>query len=139
MSRWSLLVFGLACTLVQASQPLYRWTDAQGVVQFSDVAPAQGAFDVIQPSPPALTPLPPPPKLPKTSSSRPTQAEKRRAEQIDRQLAREQRQLKKRCRDWQRELEHIQQQLRAGYREPKGNRLRARRRMLSDWIYEDCR
>lgn len=42
------------------------------------------------------------------------------------------------CRAWEVEKERIHEQLRNGYREPKGNRLRERHRDLSDLIYREC-
>jgi len=42
------------------------------------------------------------------------------------------------CQAWEAEKERIQDRLRAGYRENTGNRLRARRRELSDLIYANC-
>lgn len=42
------------------------------------------------------------------------------------------------CDAWEREKERVQNQLRAGYREPRGNWLRERKRTLSELIYKNC-
>jgi len=44
----------------------------------------------------------------------------------------------KQCREYEAELERINNQLRAGYREPKGNRLRAKRRRLRSREFNEC-
>lgn len=42
------------------------------------------------------------------------------------------------CARWERELKNIQSQLRAGYNEPRGNYLRAKRREVNELIRENC-
>jgi hypothetical protein len=42
------------------------------------------------------------------------------------------------CNSWENQLKTVQSQLRAGYKEPKGNRLREQRRALSEKIRENC-
>jgi|GEM_PF-612081 len=43
------------------------------------------------------------------------------------------------CQGYRKLITSINKQLRSGYREPKGNRLRAKRRELSDKLYRECR
>ena len=42
------------------------------------------------------------------------------------------------CDNWRAKLTNIQSQLRAGYKEPKGNRLRKQRREVSELIKDNC-
>lgn len=42
------------------------------------------------------------------------------------------------CVSWKKQRENIQNQLRAGYKEPRGNYLRGRKRELSDLIAKHC-
>ncbi|PCI47955.1 MAG: hypothetical protein COB51_05425 [Moraxellaceae bacterium] len=43
------------------------------------------------------------------------------------------------CVHYRKQIDGIQSQLRAGYTEPKGNKLRAKRRALSNRLYRECR
>lgn len=43
------------------------------------------------------------------------------------------------CQRYRKELKNIQSQLRTGYTEPKGNKLRAKRRSLGYRLYSECR
>ena len=42
------------------------------------------------------------------------------------------------CNVWRKAIDKINQRLKAGYKENTGNRLRERRRQLSDLIYKNC-
>lgn len=43
------------------------------------------------------------------------------------------------CAHYRKQVDGIQSQLRAGYTEPKGNKLRAKRRALNNRLYSECR
>ena len=43
------------------------------------------------------------------------------------------------CDSWRAQVERIEARLRAGYREPTGNRLHAKKRELEERIFDECR
>lgn len=66
--------------------------------------------------------------------SRLTTQQKRQRE-VQQAAARQERQ----CTRYRNKLARIEQQLDAGYREPKGNRLRQQRRELQSTLFRECR
>ncbi|MFC4258453.1 DUF4124 domain-containing protein [Marinobacter lacisalsi] len=115
---------------------IYSWKDADGVVHFSDREPDNGGARQVEPAVPVLVPmnenleaaeaitetvrLPEPANGGRSSSGAERQKKKRR------------------CDKYRRQLDNIQSQLRAGYSNAQGNRLRERRRSLSRKLSREC-
>lgn len=75
-----------------------------------------------------------------TATSKPTRksrltAQQKRNRAVQQTAERQERQ----CVRYRKQLERIEQQLDAGYREPKGNRLRQQRRELQSTLFRECR
>lgn len=122
------------------AEPIYRWHDAQGHVQFSESKPLQSTYEevnqqalplvhdmqsLVEPAK-KITHKPTKSKTAKSNSA----ASHRRAAAHDKAI--------RRCNRYQEQLETIQQHLHAGYREPTGNRLRAKRSQLEERIRKEC-
>ncbi len=106
-----------------ASATIYSWIDEHGQRHYSDSAPAQHSdqsvvevplADINRQSPPA-----------KIDYRRATRQPDKTAHH---QRASAQRKRRQHCEKIQRRLDAINKQLRSGYREPKGNKLRQQRR-----------
>lgn len=119
--------------LTPVSADVYRWVDDDGGLHFSDRALAPGAEAMARPG--AVNRVP---AVTTASAGQPGTASGRRSapRQADpAQRARQQRT----CDDYLKRLDRIQSQLRAGYSNAKGNRLRAQRRSLSERYHRECR
>lgn len=127
------LVTGLALAgwAVVAQAQVYSWQDKEGQRHFSDHPPAGGAEHRALDELPDLNTMQPPGASPyrPLTSSRPSAGSATRAVDVP----------NPRCESLERRLEAVQQQLRAGYGEPRGNRLRARRRELTAAYRRECR
>ena len=133
---WPLFVFSTILSLSPAAfAELYQWTDADGVVHFTDQKPA-GQRSAIRQLPEVSTV--------QTRSSGSFRyngetgsqnargkAQRRRAGRASADEAA--------CVKTRASLEKVQSQLRDGYREPQGNRLREKRRVLRDRYAQLCR
>ena len=76
----------------------------------------------------------------RSTASKPTRksrltAQQKRNRAVQQAAERQERQ----CVRYRKKLERIEQQLDAGYREPKGNRLRQQRRELQSTLFRECR
>jgi hypothetical protein len=116
---------------------IYRWRDAQGKLHYGELVPQDADYEQLDQStlPPVHT-LPVAEKSPQveTTSNR---AQQKKSRPKSRRGVQENSRIK-RCRRYQEQLETIQSKLRAGYREPQGNRLRAKRRQLEQHQREEC-
>lgn len=135
---------GVMCLLllpaVGHTSDVYRWQDEEGRVHFSDRALAEDAEPV--------TPSASVNRLPAFST---TTARSRGAagavteqpasnrERLSRQSRAALERQRRSCDDYQRRLDRIQSQLRAGYSNTRGNRLRAQRRDLAERYHRECR
>jgi len=125
-----------------AGSEYYHWQDAQGGWHFSDqppVAPVTGTNISKVLGQPVNTSKPPsslmdhaPIKL-KDQSINKQQKNSQKARQLKQKSKQE-----KICHALKSKLDTIQAKLRAGYKEPKGNQLRERRRKINNRIYHQC-
>ncbi|MDX1552033.1 MAG: DUF4124 domain-containing protein [Marinobacter sp.] len=124
---------------------MYTWIDDQGVAHFTDIKPSDRKHKQVELRAPSLIPM------------RENISRGERVSTINRQVNRsleandggtqkasaqqEARELKRknaRCAGYRERLERIQQQLRAGYSNDKGNRLRRQRREVSQKLSREC-
>ncbi|WP_458526080.1 DUF4124 domain-containing protein [Onishia taeanensis] len=130
-SRCLLTGLALAGWVTAAQAQVYSWQDQEGQRHFADHPPAGSAEhrtldelpDLNNMQPPGASPYRPLP------SPRPATGNATRAVEA----------TTSRCESLERRLEAIQEQLRAGYGEPRGNGLRARRRELNAAYRHECR
>lgn len=126
-----------------ASAGVYTWTDANGVVHFSDTQPPARNHETVTLSEPSVVPM----------SENIEQG--RRVTTINQQVSRSLERSgsdrrstdtgkkadarhQKRCKGYRKRLDRIQQQLRAGYSNDRGNRLRRQRREVSQALSREC-
>ncbi len=124
---------------------MYTWIDEQGVAHFTDIKPSDREHKQVELRLPSLIPM------------RENISRGERVSTINRQVNRsleandggkqkasaqqEAREIKRknaRCAGYRERLERIQQQLRAGYSNDKGNRLRRQRREVSHKLSREC-
>ena len=112
-------LLSLAST-IDASAEIYRWVDADGNRHLSDRAPPRQAYQRVEADDLPLLHITPPP------AARPAAAERVPAIQ-----AKKKKPLRKKaldCSRYEKKLAAIKKKLWSGYREPAGNKLRAKRR-----------
>lgn len=113
---------------------IYTWTDEEGVTHYTDQPRGEGAEEAA-PGGLANSPM----EMPEPGTWKP----ERDQEDDDggaHEAAREREEAvqKRRCRRYEERLEWINEELGSGYREPRGNRLRADRRELRSKIFSEC-
>lgn len=136
---WRALSILFGCALcAAASGQIYEWFDEHGNRHFTDQKPDGVAYRTLgdpaenlssyAPSAIRRAPASPSGETNSSSSRKPRRSEntKKRAD------------IKAVCADYLHKIDRIQQQLRAGYREPRGNRLRARRSALQAAYRDEC-
>lgn len=121
---------------------IYEWYDEDGQRHFSDRKPVGVAYRIVgvgdESKLSTYTPAPIPPTIqqpPDSNRESPSDASsvRRSGEPSAAEGEREQA-----CADYLRRLDAIQEALRAGYSEPRGNRLRAQRQTLQLAYRRDC-
>jgi hypothetical protein len=142
--RQVILLFLLSFTPT-ANAEIYTWVDSKGVSHFTDRKPERREPELLEVGQPSLLPMRENitrgkrvttihqqvvRSLEASSTGRPTRTEK--------QKAREQQHKKARCNGYRKKLGRIQRQLRAGYSNSKGNRLRQQRRDFSEKLSREC-
>ena len=135
MKHMLLLLAGIFVFSVPQAQ-IYEWFDEHGNRHFSDQKPVGVEHRVLGDPADRLSTYAPEP----ISKSRPADnsaadaspAASRRAKNA------KARDLEAACNDYLKKIDRIQSQLRAGYSEPRGNRLRARRSALQSAYRRDC-
>jgi len=129
---YPLILFAMAAP---AWAEVYTWQDETGQKRFSDQPPTTRDYERWEPpdNPNSDLQLPEPREDWPERSSGGDKEENRSSAALERERQEE------KCRGYEAELERINNQLRAGYREPKGNRLRARRRRLRSKEFNECR
>lgn len=117
---WRRIAIGLLCSVsLGASAELYKWVDTSGRVHYSDTEPHSKATELDYHAPADNRIAPPADiKYPKRRSKKSTKSKRRRASVF--------------CEKYQYRIDKVQRQLRAGYKEPRGNKLRARKRELNE-------
>ena len=149
-------LIGVVCVLTasifpsfQAHADIYKWRDEHGKVHYSDQQPGEdlGQREISGDLPHVhemdstpLSPLSTKPaqKYPNGAPSR----QKRQNQSYPANKtarARQPKKIQERCEKYQQQLDRIQRQLRAGYTVSQGNRLRERRRDLTEKQYRQCR
>jgi len=133
----SLLCVALA---TPATAEIYRWTDANGAIHFSDTPPKQQRHSNVTVQPPVTVPM--------SENIRQADKVRRSRAEVDRLLepgsrdryarARETEKLARQCEKYRKQLDRIQGQLRAGYGNDRGNRLRQKRRQVSQLYSREC-
>lgn len=112
-----------------ATAALYKWQDADGRVHYSDTPPSVSQSNLaLEYQHPADNRIEPPAVIAPRKKAKPRKkhrAKRRKVATVS-------------CGKYQQKIDKIQRQLRSGYREPKGNKLRSRRRELSKKLRQ-CR
>ncbi|MEQ9545148.1 MAG: DUF4124 domain-containing protein [Marinobacter sp.] len=126
-----------------ASAGVYTWTDADGVVHFSDRQPPARNHETVTLGEPSVVPMSENIGQGKRVTTINQQVSRslersdsgRRSASLDKKAdARHQ----KKCNGYRKRLDRIQQQLRAGYSNDQGNRLRRQRRKFSQALSREC-
>jgi hypothetical protein len=136
----SLLFCLLFITLCAYANPIYRWRDAQGHLHYDESKPLHHDYELIDNKtlPPANTSTAPntltQSATEKSSRSRHVKQSKYKSHKRNKSADA----AKQRCRRYDEQLETIANRLHAGYREPTGNRLRAKRRQLEQRVRDEC-
>lgn len=124
---------------------MYTWIDDQGVAHFTDIKPSEREHKQVELRRPSLIPMRE--NIPRgervSTINRQINRSLEANEGGDRKASAQQeaRELKRknaRCDGYRERLERIQQQLRAGYSNDKGNRLRRQRREVSQKLSREC-
>lgn len=118
-----------------AAAEIYQWTDAEGVVHYSDERPAQA---------PAGLQMRDAQEIPviRTKSSgdfRYSESRERPRRQASAGTEPGRKYRSEDCVQVRDDLQRVQARLRSGYGEPEGNRLRTKRRALRDRYADRCR
>ncbi|MFN2361500.1 MAG: DUF4124 domain-containing protein [Marinobacter sp.] len=135
------------CVFIPAvsAAEVYTWIDDQGMAHFTDIKPEDREHEPVELRRPSLIPMRE--NIPRgervstinrqinRSLDANGDAERKAAGQ---QKARELKRKKARCNGYRERLENIQQQLRAGYSNDQGNRLRRQRRQVSQKLSREC-
>ncbi|MGM0449465.1 MAG: DUF4124 domain-containing protein [Pseudomonadota bacterium] len=113
---------------------IYRWTDEEGVTHYTDT-PRQGGADKEWTRPElANSPM----ELPEPGTWKPERKENE-GDDEGHEAAREKMAAKeRRCEEYEERLDQVNEELGRGYREPRGNKLRAERRELRSKMFSEC-
>ena len=125
---------------------VYTWIDEHGVRQFADSPPDTAPYRAIpqeQLEPIRYTPrLESPQQRPSGASAESRQlsstTQRQNASAADRRKAEQRRRQAQQCERYQAHLNRIQAQLRSGYSNTQGNRLREERRQVSARYNREC-
>jgi hypothetical protein len=145
MPGWQIILSFFLCFTLTVNAEIYTWVDSKGVSHFTDERPESRDHEQVKLGRPLLIPMQETitrgkpvtnvTRQPKGSgeagsANEPKLKEKREARSRQRQKAR--------CDGYREKLERIQQQLRAGYSNDKGNRLRRQRREVNQKLSWEC-
>lgn len=125
------------------SAGVYTWTDADGVVHFSDQQPSARRHDTVTLSEPSVVPMSENIEQGRrvTTIKQEVSRSLERPDSGRRSTGRDKKadaRHQKRCKGYRKRLDRIQQQLRAGYSNDRGNRLRRQRREVSQALSREC-
>ncbi|NIB38722.1 DUF4124 domain-containing protein [Pseudomaricurvus alkylphenolicus] len=112
---------------------IYKWKDEHGTTHYGDHVPGNQEATAVKPN-----------DLPHIHGSEAPKSiefwKRPKNESNKRYTARTQRSRRSnKCGQYEQKIEAINSALRSGYKEPKGNKLRAKRRKYKDLLYEQCR
>ncbi len=137
------LLFG--CWALPLNAQVYTWKDDQGQTHFSDKKPGQRPHTSVSPTATSIMPMGSNISRGKaitrlnTAKPRPDQGRKRsRSDKALAKKARNQQKQAKKCVSYRAKIARLDQQLRAGYKTTKGNRLRSQRRNVSQKLSREC-
>lgn len=122
----------LLCCLIAHADEIYRWRDAQGHLHYGELIPDNIPYEQLDEAK-----LPPLHTVPAVVPDKPIKSRAPQSKNRSHHIAKPDPAIKQ-CRRYREQLETIQSRLRAGYREPAGNRLRARRRQIEQRLREEC-
>lgn len=134
-----LLVFASSATA-----GIYTWTDAGGVVHFTDTPPPDKNHRPVEVADPVTVPMADNLRQHRRVSEIRTQVQGMLGSDRKRDSVRSKSQAKaaakqeKACTSYRRKLAQVQSQLRSGYGNTKGNSLRRKRRNLSQSLSREC-
>ena len=133
----------LSTLTCNATAAIYKWVDAQGTTHYSDrsIEAPDDHQQIDDAMPDVHLMQPPDPRVTDIQKANARLREQRRKRQ---QAALRQRQAaasrsQSRCESYERRLRSIQASLRQGYREPRGNKLREKRREIQARVSAECR
>lgn len=143
--RQAALIVLLVIPAVAAAEKMYTWVDDQGVAHFTDIKPVAREHEHVELRRPSLIPMRENITRGKRVStinqqvSRSLEADGGGGRTLsDKQKARERERKNARCEGYRDKLDRIQKQLRAGYSNDQGNRLRRQRREVSQKLSREC-
>ena len=143
--RQAALIVLFVIPAVATAEKMYTWVDDQGVAHFTDIKPVAREHEHVELKRPSLIPMRENitrgkrvstinqqvnRSLESSSRSQQTMSEKQKARERERKNAR--------CKEYREKLDRIQKQLRAGYSNDQGNRLRRQRREVSQKLSREC-
>jgi len=135
----------LVIPAISSAQKMYTWVDEQGVAHFTDIKPGVREHKRVELRTPSLIPMRENIIRGKRVSTinqqvnRSLEAGSGGGRTLsDKQEARERERKNARCKEYREKLERIQKQLRAGYSNDQGNRLRRQRREVSQKLSREC-
>src|SRR5690606_17567568 len=131
------LLFASLGLVPMAAAEIYKWTDENGVVRYSDRPPVESSYREISQDLPNLYGMDsqPLPAFDGAGKQRQGKTSKPRSASSQRTATARQQQ----CEGYRQSLGQIQRQLREGYSAAQGNRIRERRRVLTERQYRQCR
>lgn len=112
---------------------IFTWTDEEGVTHYTDQPGNEGAAETTRPEL-VNSPM----EMPEPGTWEP-EREHKEDDDDDHKAARETVSAQeRRCQRYEERLDRVNEELGRGYREPRGNRLRAERRELRSKIFSEC-
>jgi len=141
-------IMALAILMLVFSLPavagIYTWTDAEGVVHFTDTPPSDKSHRPVDVAAPVTVPMVVNLQQHKRVSGIRRQvqgmlsSDRKRDSEPGKAKAKAVARQEEACAGYRRKLAQVQSQLRAGYGNSKGNRLRDKRRNISQALSREC-
>ena len=135
----------LVIPAISSAQKMYTWIDDQGVAHFTDIKPIAREHEHVELKRPSLIPMRENITRGKRVSTINQQVNRSlegsssgQRSLTDKQEARERERKNARCEGYREKLDRIQKQLRAGYSNDQGNRLRRQRREVRQKLSREC-
>ncbi|HDZ38668.1 MAG TPA: DUF4124 domain-containing protein [Marinobacter sp.] len=144
MPRMLATAFLIVVLSSPANAEIYSWTDANGVVHFTDTPPPDETHRLVEVAAPVTVPMANNLRQHRRVSKIHEQvqsllsSDRKRASPRNHKGANAMAKQAKACSNYRRKLAQVQSQLRAGYGNNKGNSLRQKRRKLSQSLSQEC-
>ena len=143
--RQAALIVLLVIPAVATAEKMYTWVDDQGVAHFTDIKPVAREHEHVELKRPSLIPM----RENITRGKRVSTINQQVSRSLEagsgggRTLSNKQKALERerknaRCEEYREKLDRIQKQLRAGYSNDQGTRLRRQRREVSQKLSREC-